>query len=135
MTFFKKLSQVSSKIALAITFTSSIAILSAQGMGGDAPAASGPVSFAKDVQPILQSRCIKCHGDKDPKGDLNLTTFENIMKGYEKGAVITTTDLKSSLMFTDVAIKMKMPPKKAPKLLPEQIEIISNWIVSGAANN
>ncbi len=131
----KHVSKKSGHLVFFFALVGMFTYLSAQGMGGDAPAeAKGPVSFSKDILPILQQRCVKCHGDNDPKGELSLTSFEGIMKGYEKGAIIKPADLASSLMLTDV-LKLKMPPKKAPKLTPEQINSISNWVMSGAKND
>ena len=34
-------------------------------------AAGGP-DFAKEVQPVLAAKCLKCHGEIDPKGNLDL---------------------------------------------------------------
>ena len=45
------------------------------------PGDKGPraVHYAADIQPILDRRCISCHGEKDPKGDLNLVGTLNGM--------------------------------------------------------
>jgi hypothetical protein len=41
-----------------------------------------PLDYAVDVQPVWDRHCIKCHGEEDPKGDLNLlgtqTTLFNV---------------------------------------------------------
>ncbi len=32
------------------------------------PAATGPVDFVRDIQPIFQKTCLKCHGAEEAKG-------------------------------------------------------------------
>src|SRR5206468_1595026 len=48
-----------------------------------ARAADAKVDFAKDVQPILASHCVKCHGadpdGKKPKGKYDMTTKEGAL--------------------------------------------------------
>ena len=36
------------------------------------------VSFAEDIQPMLNASCINCHGNK---GRLSVRTYDNLMKG------------------------------------------------------
>lgn len=95
--------------------------------------ASGSISFATDILPIFESRCFNCHGgDKTEKG-LDLKAYASMMLGSERGVVIVAGDAGTSKLFMAVAAG-KMP-KKGPKLTPQQIELIMNWINSGALNN
>lgn len=98
-----------------------------------APAAS-TVSFARDVTPIFEKSCAKCHGGSDgEKGDLNLRTYENVMKGGEKGAVVVAGDPDNSLLVE--LIREGEMPKRAPNLPQEQIDLIAQWVAEGALNN
>ena len=38
-----------------------------------------PVSFQKEIAPFLVQNCLACHGDKDPKGEYQLNTFESLL--------------------------------------------------------
>src|SRR5262245_17483212 len=38
-------------------------------------------AFEKDVAPIIASRCLNCHGETNPRSDLRLTTFQQIVEG------------------------------------------------------
>src|SRR5437773_135015 len=53
------------------------------------PAASKPgVTYAKDIQPLFQASCFRCHGERQQKGDLRLDSLESALKGGEDGKVI-----------------------------------------------
>ena len=45
---------------------------------GSAPAA---VDFARDIQPILQTTCVECHGPKKTKAQLRLDSAAGVLKG------------------------------------------------------
>ena len=96
-------------------------------------AAPASVSFANDFKPILESRCIQCHGGDRTSEGLDMKTYESLMAGSENGTVVTADDAgKSSLV--DQLLKGKMP-KKGPKLTPDQVQLITDWINAGAQNN
>ena len=38
------------------------------------------VDFQKDIKPILEKRCVSCHGEKKDKGDLRLHTHNELIK-------------------------------------------------------
>ena len=99
-----------------------------------APAASGaPVSFSKDVLPILQSRCVNCHGGQRTQKGLDMTSYAKLMQGSENGAVVSPGDVAHS-SFIQMILQGKMP-KSGPKLLPSQIQMLTNWVQAGALNN
>lgn len=43
--------------------------------------AADPVDFKKQVRPILEVHCLKCHGTEKPKGDLVMVTRADTIKG------------------------------------------------------
>jgi hypothetical protein len=95
------------------------------------PAAS--VSFSRDVQPILDRVCVKCHGGEKTEEALVLKTYSDLMEGSDNGPVIAPGNSKDSLLI-DLITQGKMP-KKGPKLLPAEIRIITQWVDAGAPNN
>lgn len=98
-----------------------------------AAAVTTNISFANDVVPILESACINCHGGEQVKEGLNMNTYEGLMAGSFNGAVIEPGNAANSFLVEQV-VNGKMP-KRGPKLTPEQIQIISDWINAGALNN
>ena len=100
--------------------------------GEAAPVETG-VSFSADVFPILQSRCINCHGGDRIEAELVMRSYEDLMAGGESGLVITVGDSANSLLVQLVS-ELKMP-KRGPKLTPIQIQTITDWVDQGALNN
>src|SRR5437868_4265120 len=47
------------------------------------PAADRPVDFVKDIKPLFEAACIKCHGKGKDKGGFSLETRESFLKGGE----------------------------------------------------
>lgn len=98
------------------------------------PAAEGAtISFANDVMPIFESRCIGCHGGERTQEGLDLKTHGSLMAGSENGSVITPGDAADSKL-VDLVATQKMP-KRGPKLTPDQVQIITDWINQGALDN
>jgi mono/diheme cytochrome c family protein len=96
-------------------------------------AASGAVSFARDVQPIFEQVCVKCHGGDKIEEGLVLNTYADVMQGSNNGPVVVPGDPANSLMVD--LIKQGKMPKRGPKLLPKQIQAIVAWVTAGASNN
>ncbi|HCR69862.1 MAG TPA: hypothetical protein DIW23_00330 [Anaerolineae bacterium] len=91
------------------------------------------ISFKNDVQPILERRCIKCHGGEFPSEGLNLESYESLMVGSQNGEVVIAGDSSNSLLFEQ--IESGEMPKRGSDLTAEQIELIRQWINEGALNN
>jgi mono/diheme cytochrome c family protein len=96
-------------------------------------AATASISFARDVQPIFNQICVKCHGGEEVKEGLILKTYAEVMQGSDNGPVIAPGDPANSLL-VDMIEQGKMP-KRGPKLLPKQIQAIVDWVTAGAPNN
>lgn len=98
------------------------------------PSANRPVDFAKDVEPLLKTRCQGCHGKAQQLSGLRLDQAEGAMKGGYSGAVIKPgASAESSLIHRIAGAKqlMVMPPA-GKKLTPEEIGILRAWIDQGA---
>jgi mono/diheme cytochrome c family protein len=94
--------------------------------------------FATQVYPILQARCVVCHGDdaKRISGDLDLRTRESAFRGGESGEpAIVAGKPDDSPLYRAVARLdpgLEMPPKENDKLTPAQVAAIRSWIAGGA---
>ena len=99
------------------------------------PAATRAVDFAKDIQPIFEANCVKCHGAEKQKGGLRLDNKEAALKGGENHApAIKPKNSADSPLIQFVAglvPDLKMPQKGDP-LSVEQIGLLRAWIDQGA---
>ena len=56
------------------------------------PPATRPVDFIKDIKPLFEAACIKCHAKGKEKGGFSLETRESFLKGGETDAAATPGD-------------------------------------------
>src|SRR5262245_37374589 len=68
--------------------------------------------FEKTVQPLLQARCVTCHGAQQPMAGLDLHTLASILKGSRNGPVIDEGAADKSLLLRKI-VNGSMPPKGA----------------------
>jgi hypothetical protein len=87
--------------------------------------------FEKDVLPILQERCLKCHGGQARMADLDLRTTALILKGGVKGTSLVRGDASKSLLYRRVEDR-SMPPGNETKLTEAELKTIRDWINAGA---
>ena len=93
--------------------------------------AAEPASFDKDIKPLFQAKCAKCHNEKARKAELDLTSAAGLLKGGESGPVIVAGKPDKSLLYEKVH-SGEMPPKKEDRLSAGEIESIRRWIAEGA---
>jgi hypothetical protein len=88
------------------------------------------VSFAGEVAPIFQKRCLACHNARASKGRLNLESYAALSKGGESGPAFVAGDVANSNLHSQIA-EGAMPKDAAP-LTAEQAALIDKWIALGA---
>jgi len=92
------------------------------------------IDFARDVQPLLAERCVRCHGPKRQEGGLRLDIRRRALVGGDTGpAIVGNSADKSELLLrlTHKADDKRMPPGDRP-LDMKQIAILRGWIEQGA---
>jgi hypothetical protein len=96
------------------------------------------IDFNKDIRPILSENCFKCHGPdaKFIKGNLRLSDEKDAKKDRDGEFAILPGRAKDSLVIQRALSKEKsaqMPPPDSglPRLTPEQIKLLSDWINQG----
>lgn len=97
------------------------------------------VVYTDIIQPILNNKCVSCHGDKKTKGKLALHTPEAIEKGGKNGMVLDLEQPDSSALYHRLILpedsKKHMPPKDKTQLTKEEVALIGAWVRSGASFN
>ncbi len=94
------------------------------------PGGNTTVSYARDIQPLLNANCVRCHGGI---AGLWLSDYEHIMLGSINGPVVVPGDPDASPLYTYV--DMGLMPPDAPALSQDDIELIRRWIEEGAPKN
>ena len=100
-------------------------------------AAAQEPDFKKDIAPILEGSCLKCHNATKANGKLNMSTKDTFMKGGENGKIIDTAKADESKMIKALLLPADdddaMPPTdKAPHPTAAQIDTLKKWIAAGA---
>jgi mono/diheme cytochrome c family protein len=94
------------------------------------------LTFDKDIKPIFEKSCFKCHGSEKQKGKLRVDSLAAALKGGEDGKVITPGNSAKSGLVHSVARLVEddaMPPAdKGEPLTKEQVGVIRAWIDQGA---
>ena len=98
------------------------------------------VTYAKDIKPIFDKSCVKCHGAEKPKAKLRLDSLEGSLKGSADNKVIEPGNSAKSILVHNIAQlgdeDTWMPPKdnkaKIDPLTKEQVGLIRAWIDQGA---
>src|SRR5258708_10661672 len=95
--------------------------------------AAEPVSFSRQIRPLLEASCWKCHGAAMQLSRFDLRTRESALKGGEHGPWIGAGNAGESRLFRLVAGSEKPAmPMDGTKLTEEQISTIKSWIEQGA---
>ena len=98
-------------------------------------AIADPVSFYRDVRPILRANCFGCHKPGKLKGGLDLTTHAMILKGGKSGDTVKGGEpLKSELLLQIDGAEPEMP-KDGDPLTASEIATIQRWITEGAKDD
>ena len=106
-----------------------------------ARAADGPqpVSFVRDVRPILARACFACHGpdDKHREAELRLDTHDGALAAHDGRRAVVPSNVAESVLVTRILsddTTQKMPPPDSGKsLTADQIETLKRWVAEGAA--
>jgi hypothetical protein len=89
------------------------------------------LTFQKDILPILQAKCITCHGTKDKlKGGLDVRSVAALLRGGDSGPGINRRVPEQSLIWEVVAAD-QMPPGKG-KLTEAEKSKLHAWLQGGA---
>src|SRR6266850_406324 len=98
------------------------------------PPANHKIDFSKEIKPIFEASCIKCHARGKDKGGLRIDTRDTFLKGGDSGPVVVPGKSADSLLIALVQgfDPDSVMPKKGSRLTPEQIGVLRAWLDQGA---
>ncbi|WP_417736374.1 DUF1553 domain-containing protein [Rosistilla oblonga] len=107
------------------------ALLAAVSILSSVAIAADPLTFEKDVRPILKAHCFHCHGESGVvEGSLDVRLKRWILTGGDSGEAIVPGNDSESLLLERVE-SGDMPPGEK-NLSAEDIASIRQWILDGA---
>src|SRR5688572_21666051 len=98
------------------------------------PTATTQVDFDRDIAPIIENSCIRCHGNERPKSRFRMDSRQSLLKGGQHGlAVVEGNSARSPLIHYVARLvpDMEMPPKQEDALTTEQVSLLRAWIDQG----
>ncbi len=104
-----------------------------------APNLGRPIDFERDIQPILDDKCVACHNVAIAESKLILEDVPAILKGGKRGPVIIPNNSEKSLLYQLAAraADPAMPPlpnkASASAVTPQELGLLKKWIDEGAA--
>ncbi len=95
--------------------------------------------FAHAIQPVLEDRCVTCHGESKQKGELRLDSWEAIQKGGESGEALVEGGAERSLLIERIELPLDhddhMPPDGKPQLGFAEIRLLEWWVDAGTPSD
>ncbi len=101
------------------------------------PPSASKVDFLRDIKPLLEGSCLRCHGPEKPKSKFRLDSREAALKGGSKGIdIIPGQSAKSPLIhfvarIAEVEDEAMPPDGKGEPLSAEQVGRLRAWIDQG----
>ena len=92
------------------------------------------VDFSRDIRPILQLSCVRCHARGNDKGGFSIETRESMLRGGDTGPALVPGQSADSLLVRLVSgLEPDMVmPKKGSRLTGDKIALLRAWIDQGA---
>ncbi|MCF7786529.1 MAG: hypothetical protein K9N47_10430 [Prosthecobacter sp.] len=84
--------------------------------------------FKKDVLPVFEEKCIRCHGAKRRGGKLDMRTLSALLEGGDTGPALKPGNAKKSLLIELIHYKEMPPKKEEPFITPTELEMLRHWI-------
>lgn len=100
-------------------------------VAGNLPAAGKPDAvpdFERDVLPIFEAKCLRCHGARKRDAKLDMRTMDALLKGGVTSPAIRPGNAQKSLLI-ELLHYNEMPPKKeTPRVTKEELALLRKWI-------
>jgi hypothetical protein len=90
------------------------------------------ISFERDIQPILETRCLSCHHAAKASRDLNLETLKLANTSWRGGPVIVAEHPQRSMLVQFLELDVTGESKSAHAISFADREKLNTWISEGA---
>ncbi len=94
-----------------------------------------PVSYYKQILPLLKRSCQGCHHPGDPNGDLIVTSYDELKRGGMAGEAIIPGKPDDSLIIELISGDPPAMPQNQEPLTIDEIDLFKRWILEGAKDD
>lgn len=105
--------------------------------GSTAEDAGGNSFYALHIHPVLDAKCVSCHGSGSAKAGLRLDTYSDVMRGGKDGVVVVAGKPETSMLLARVTLVPGdphfMPAEGRTPLTSDEVAWIRAWIRAGAS--
>lgn len=84
--------------------------------------------FRHEALPVLKARCVACHGDGEPMGELDLRSLASLLKGSQNGPVIVEGSADASILIRKVSAGAMPPPGMGARVDDQELERLRHWV-------
>ena len=96
------------------------------------------IRYSEHVQPLLNQKCVPCHGPNRAEAGLRLDSWDQLIKGSSAGEAIIPFDSQHSLLI-EMLSKLVGGPHPADQgedsLSQDAIDFLARWVDQGAKND
>lgn len=100
-------------------------------------AAGGGDAYSDLVAPVLQAKCVGCHGAEKQKGKLRMDSIEALLKGGSEGPALVPGKVEESLMMFRIDLPAdddeRMPPEDEEQLTDAEVQLLRRWVEKGGS--
>ena len=99
------------------------------------PALAAPVSFSKEIKPLLNKHCISCHGGVKKAGKISWLFREDaLVEGKSGNHALVPGKPELSFMLERIIDKEDPmpPPEHGPMLSAAEVDVFRRWVTEGA---
>jgi len=94
-------------------------------------------AYTRYIHPIIDAKCVACHGGSKEQAGLRLDFYDLLMKGGRDGAVVAPRDPDHSIVLQRVTLSPSdrhfMPAEGRTPLTVDEIAALRAWILAGAS--
>ncbi|MBL8221005.1 MAG: DUF1553 domain-containing protein [Bryobacterales bacterium] len=91
--------------------------------------AAGPVSFSRDIRPVLEAKCRACHQGTNRSGNVSVESFTDLARLVRPG------EPQASVLLQVMTGENPRMPKAGPPVTPAEQSLLSKWIAEGARDD
>ncbi|MDA7881068.1 PSD1 and planctomycete cytochrome C domain-containing protein [Akkermansiaceae bacterium] len=99
------------------------------------PAFAASPDFKEEIQPILETNCVRCHTESKVKGGLRMDTYEKLMEGGDTADAIVPGKPEKSELLIRVHLRPideGVMPDEGQMLKHEDLVLLDAWVKAGA---